>query len=61
MAGDDKYGDREANKRLKEKCGLRRLFLHAAMMEFALEDGRRPYLLSAPLAPDLADALDRLA
>jgi len=61
VAGDDKYGDREANKRLKEKAGLRRLFLHAAMMEFTLEDGRRPYLLSAPLAPDLAEALDRLA
>ena len=60
VAGDDKYGDREANKRLKEKAGLRRLFLHAAMMEFALEDGRRPYLLNAPLAPDLAQALDRL-
>ena len=61
VAGDDKYGDREANKRLREQAGLRRLFLHAAAMEFSLEQGRRPYLLSAPLPADLAGVLDRLA
>lgn len=61
VAGDDKYGDREANKRLREKAGLKRLFLHAASLEFALEDGSRPYVLNAPLPPDLSGVLDRLA
>lgn len=60
VAGDDKYGDREVNRRLREQTGLKRLFLHAASLEFALEQGRAPYVLNAPLAPDLAAALDRL-
>ena len=60
VAADDKYGDREANRRLREKTGLKRLFLHAASLEFSLDDGRRPYLLNAPLPDDLNDALDRL-
>ena len=60
VAGDDKYGDVEANKRLRDKAGLRRLFLHAASLEFALDDGRTPYTISAPLAPELREVLDRL-
>ena len=60
VAGDDKYGDPETNHRLHERAGLRRLFLHASSMEFALDEGERPYLLSAPLAPDLIEVLDRL-
>ncbi|KQZ67792.1 MULTISPECIES: RluA family pseudouridine synthase [unclassified Lysobacter] len=60
VAGDDKYGDPEANKRLRDQAGLRRLFLHASTLEFALDGGREPYLLNAPLAPELIDVLDRL-
>ncbi|WP_297832113.1 RluA family pseudouridine synthase [Thermomonas sp.] len=60
VAGDDKYGDPDANLRLREKAGLRRLFLHASSMEFALDDGRTPYLLNAPLAPDLVSVLNAL-
>lgn len=60
VAGDDKYGDPETNKRLREQVGLKRLFLHAASLEFALDGGRAPYLLDAPLAPELVDVLDRL-
>ncbi len=60
VAGDDKYGDPAVNKRLREQIGLKRLFLHAASLEFALDAGRTPYLLNAPLAPELAEALDRL-
>jgi 23S rRNA pseudouridine955/2504/2580 synthase len=37
------------------------MFLHASTLEFALDGGRAPYLLNAPLAPELVDALDRLA
>jgi len=58
VAGDDKYGDREANKRLAEQAGLKRLFLHAAAMSFDLAG--KPYTLNAPLAEELSAALDRL-
>ena len=61
VAGDEKYGDREANKRLAEQAGLKRLFLHAASISFELDQGRTPYLISAPLADDLRAVLDRLA
>jgi 23S rRNA pseudouridine955/2504/2580 synthase len=60
VAGDDKYGDPEVNKRLREQLGLKRLFLHAASLEFALDGGRAEYMLEAPLAPELVDVLDRL-
>lgn len=61
VAGDEKYGDPQANRRLREQAGLRRLFLHAASLEFALDGGRSPYVINAPLAPDLGEVLDRLA
>lgn len=61
VAGDEKYGDAEANRRLRDKVGLRRLFLHAASLDFALDGGRVPYVLNAPLAPELVEVLDRLA
>jgi 23S rRNA pseudouridine955/2504/2580 synthase len=57
LAGDPKYGDREANKRFRE-LGLKRLFLHAARFEFEL--GERAYSISAPLPDDLKQVLDRL-
>ena len=60
VAGDDKYGDAAANKRLREQVGLKRLFLHASTLDFALEGGKARYALSAPLAPELLDVLDRL-
>jgi 23S rRNA pseudouridine955/2504/2580 synthase len=60
VAGDDKYGNAEINKRLRDQAGLRRLFLHAASLEFALDAGKAPYVLNAPLAPELAEVLDRL-
>jgi 23S rRNA pseudouridine955/2504/2580 synthase len=60
IAGDDKYGDVAINKRLREQAGLKRLFLHAASLEFALDGGRTPYVLSAPLAAELVEVLDRL-
>ena len=60
VAGDDKYGDPAVNKRLREQVGLKRLFLHAASLQFALDGGRTPYVLNAPLADDLAAALAQL-
>lgn len=60
VAGDDKYGEAETNKRLRDQFGLRRLFLHASTLEFALDGGRESYSLNAPLAPELVEVLDRL-
>ena len=60
VAGDGKYGDEAANKRLRDQVGLKRMFLHASTLEFALDGGRAPYLLNAPLAPELVEVLDRL-
>ena len=57
LAGDEKYGDREFNKTMRE-LGLKRLFLHAARFEFDL--GERSYSFSAPLAPELATVIDTL-
>ncbi|HEX7988911.1 MAG TPA: RluA family pseudouridine synthase [Stenotrophomonas sp.] len=60
VAGDDKYGDPAVNKRFREQIGLKRLFLHAASLEFALDGGKTPYVLNAPLPPDLVEAMNRL-
>ncbi len=57
LAGDEKYGDREFNRRMRDK-GLKRLFLHAARFEFTLAS--RSYGFSAPLAPELAAVVDAL-
>ncbi len=61
IAGDDKYGDEAVNKRLREQVGLKRMFLHASTLEFALDSGKTPYSLNAPLAGELIDVLARLA
>lgn len=61
VAGDDKYGDPVVNKRLREQIGLKRMFLHAASLEFALDGGKTQYQLNAPLADELVEGLDRLA
>ncbi|NII09390.1 RluA family pseudouridine synthase [Oleiagrimonas sp. C23AA] len=58
LGGDPKYGEREANQRLR-KAGLKRLFLHAARFEFEL--GGKAYSFSAPLPDDLKAVIDRLA
>ncbi|URL59657.1 RluA family pseudouridine synthase [Luteibacter flocculans] len=57
LAGDPKYGDEEANKRLRAK-GLKRMFLHASRMSFDL--GGRNYDFSVPLPDDLKVFLDNL-
>jgi 23S rRNA pseudouridine955/2504/2580 synthase len=60
VAGDDKYGDKEANKKLSSQFGLKRLFLHAESMQFAINDGQTPYNLTAPLASELNEVLNKL-
>jgi 23S rRNA pseudouridine955/2504/2580 synthase len=57
LAGDAKYGDKEANRRFRER-GLKRLFLHAAHLDFEWEG--RSYAFSTPLPDELKTFLDAL-
>jgi len=59
IAGDDKYGDFEANKRLA-KQGLKRMFLHAASLEFRHPRTGETVRVQAPLAPELEGFLRSL-
>ena len=56
IAGDDKYGDFDLNKRL-QKRGLRRMFLHAWRLQFDHPAGGERLELRAELPPELADFL----
>lgn len=58
LAGDDRYGDRDFNRRMA-RLGLRRLFLHAAELVLPLGEGK-PLRLKAPLPADLAQFLAAL-
>ena len=51
VAGDEKYGDREKDAKLKA-YGLSRMFLHAASLTF--RRGEEPFTATAPLPPELA-------
>lgn len=53
LAGDDKYGDREFNRHMKQ-LGLKRLFLHAAELRFTLDT---THVIEAPLPQDLQAVL----
>jgi 23S rRNA pseudouridine955/2504/2580 synthase len=57
VAGDEKYGDREKDAKLKEQ-GLSRMFLHAASLTF--RKGEAPFTVTAPLPPELQSVLERL-
>lgn len=59
IAGDDKYGDREFNRHLRG-LGLKRLFLHAASLNFKHPVLASKMRIQSPLAPDLAAVLEQL-
>jgi 23S rRNA pseudouridine955/2504/2580 synthase len=59
VAGDEKYGDREFNRRMRD-LGLRRMFLHAAAVSFTWPDTKQPFEITVELPNDLADLLARL-
>ena len=59
IAGDEKYGDREFNARMRE-LGLHRMFLHAASLAFAWPDTKSPFRVSAELPADLVALLAQL-
>ena len=53
IAGDERYGDYQANKRL-QKLGLKRMFLHAAELHLDHPLTGEKLTLKAPLPQDLA-------
>jgi 23S rRNA pseudouridine955/2504/2580 synthase len=57
VAGDEKYGDRAKDAKLKE-YGLSRMFLHAASLTF--RKGEDPFTVTAALPPELQSVLERL-
>ncbi len=59
VLGDDRYGDFKLN-RVYKTLGLKRLFLHAAHLEFSLALNGQKYQLAAPLPPDLKTLLNNL-
>ncbi len=59
ILGDEKYGDAEANRRIR-KMGLKRLFLHAESLRFRMPDDEKDTCVNAPLEPALIDLLREL-
>lgn len=59
VAGDRKYGDKEANKRLREQ-GLTRMFLHAHRLDFSLPGSSEILHIHAPLSGELQEFLNRI-
>ena len=53
IAGDERYGDYQANKRL-QKLGLKRMFLHAAELHLDHPLTDEKLILKAPLPQELA-------
>lgn len=59
VAGDEKYGRREENRRFRA-LGLKRLFLHAHHMSFPDPETGEVRVISAELSTDLRQVLDQL-
>jgi 23S rRNA pseudouridine955/2504/2580 synthase len=59
VAGDEKYGDEAFNESMRA-LGLERMFLHAHRVAFEWPQGGE-FAVNAPLPPELAEVLDRLA
>jgi 23S rRNA pseudouridine955/2504/2580 synthase len=59
VAGDEKYGDRDANARFRQ-LGLGRMFLHAAAISFEWPARGGQFHVETPLAAELATVLERL-
>jgi 23S rRNA pseudouridine955/2504/2580 synthase len=59
VAGDEKYGDRDADAKLKA-FGLRRMFLHAHTLSFDRPDAAGVFNVTAPLPLELEEVLAKL-
>lgn len=60
IAGDDRYGDRAFNRRMKLD-GLKRLFLHASRLRFKHPVDNKEMMIEAPLPDDLQAMLEKLS
>lgn len=60
IIGDEKYGDKLANKQMRE-LGCKRLFLHASELEFYLPSIEQRFQLKAALPNDLNHCLKQLS
>lgn len=60
LVGDEKYGDDDFNKEMRE-LGVKRLFLHAAELGFYLPEAKEKTIVKAPLAKDLAEVIKKLS
>lgn len=58
VAGDDRYGNREFNRRMR-RHGLKRVFLHAAYIAIPSRDGRE-LTVEAPLPDELQRVVARM-
>jgi 23S rRNA pseudouridine955/2504/2580 synthase len=59
IAGDEKYGDKDFNAAMKQ-LGLKRMFLHAARLEFTHPAQNCKIRIEAPLPEDLGKVLEKL-
>jgi len=59
LAGDEKYGDVEFNKKMRE-MGLKRLFLHAYALKFKLSVSQKMIRVMAPLPEELQAIINTL-
>ncbi|GAB1257327.1 23S rRNA pseudouridine(955/2504/2580) synthase RluC [Aurantivibrio plasticivorans] len=59
IVGDDKYGNADVNKKMREK-GFARLFLHAASLTITDIDSGKPFTVEAPLPAELLKPLELL-
>ena len=59
LAGDEKYGDADFNRRMRA-VGLKRLFLHAHAVAFEDHERHRTVHVSAPLGADLKGIIQQL-
>lgn len=60
LAGDGKYGDAGFNAELKEH-GLRRLFLHAELLEFQHPRSGKKTRVRSPLGGDLTEVINNIS
>lgn len=58
VAGDDKYGDRTFNRKLK-RAGLKHLFLHAASLSVPALNGSKAIHIKAPLPDELVRFIEK--
>ena len=60
IVGDDKYGDFDRNRAL-QKCGLKRMFLHAWRLQFTHPASGERVALQADLPPELRELMPPIA